>query len=103
MKEGLFDDELVVATNFLLIFFMITWTLFIAWYIYLVAINMYPDSILLPLTPSVLFRNYLSSVLLQEIFLTWDQDDVSMRTKVFFFFVIALSTVDLPYFHEICV
>lgn len=66
---------------------------------------MYLDAILLPLlTPSVLYRNYLSSVLLQELFLTWDQDDVSMRAKVFFFFfVIALSTVDLPYLQEICV
>lgn len=26
-------------------------------------------------------RNYLSSVLIQEIFLTWDHDDVSMRAK----------------------
>ena len=27
-------------------------------------------------------RNYLSSVLIQEIFLTWDHDDLSMRAKV---------------------
>lgn len=29
-----------------------------------------------------LCRNYLSSVLIQEIFLTWDHDDLSMRAKV---------------------
>lgn len=28
------------------------------------------------------YRNYLSSVLIQELFVTWDHEDLSLRAKV---------------------
>lgn len=34
------------------------------------------------LSSSSYCRNYLSSVLIQELFLTWDHDDLSQRSKV---------------------
>lgn len=30
-----------------------------------------------------LFRNYLASVLMQEVFMTWDHEDLNQRAKVF--------------------